>query len=168
MSSFRWGMIACPTPRNSQVTARKAGALPFSYQFWIVLLTALHSEVWLTSASLPLNFGLSLCNPLEQISPLYALWEGTYMSLIWGIEAWSATKGCIAIKLIPDLSSFASYSTYVIDKAPVCGWNYCSFARSHLLGNCLTHTKTKRNRGREWKGNLQFHALGRHDQGREL
>ena len=109
MSSFRWGMIACPTPRNSQVTARKAGAIPFSNQIWIVFLTVLHSEVWLISASIPLHFGLSLCNPLEQISPLCAIWKGTYMAFNWGIKAWSAPRGCIAIKLVNDLSSFASY-----------------------------------------------------------
>ena len=102
-------MIACPTPRNSQVTARKAEAIPSSHQIWIVFLTVLHSEVWLTSASLPLHFGLSLCNPLEQVSPLYALWKGTYMAFKWGIKAWSVTRGCIAIKLVKDLSSFASY-----------------------------------------------------------
>ena len=109
MSSFRWGMIACPTPRNSQVTARKAGAIPFSHQIWIVFLTVLHSEVWLTSAIIPFHFGLSLCNPLEQISPLCAIWKGTYMAFNWGIKAWSAPRGCIAIKLVNDLSSFASY-----------------------------------------------------------
>ena len=61
-------MIACPTPRNSQVTARKARELPFSHQNKIVLLTVLHTEVWLLCTHhLPL-FGLSLCNPWEQIS----------------------------------------------------------------------------------------------------
>ena len=82
MSSFRWGMIAWVTPRNSFVTAREAGALPFSHQFWIVLLTVLHSEVWLTFASIPVHFSLSLCNPLEHIRlPRYfclAVWPSIF------------------------------------------------------------------------------------------
>ena len=45
------------------MTDKKAGALPFSHQNSIDLLTALHSDVWLTSAGIPLHFGMSLCNP---------------------------------------------------------------------------------------------------------
>ena len=109
MSSFRWGIIACPTPRNSLVTGRKAGAIPFSHQIWIVLLTVLHTEVWLLSThSLP-HFGLSLCNPLEQISPPYINWKGTYMALIWGIKPWSATRGCRDISGVNVYLLYASY-----------------------------------------------------------
>ena len=66
-------MIACPTPRNSQVTARKAGAIHFSHQIWIVFLTVLHSEVWLLSThSLP-HFGLSVCNPWWSVASTNAV-----------------------------------------------------------------------------------------------
>ena len=87
MSSLKWGMIACPTPSNSQVRVWKLRQLLFSHQSRIVLLTALHSDVLLGSAGMPVHFGLSLCNLLEQISPPYPIWKGTYIAFIWSIEA---------------------------------------------------------------------------------
>ena len=86
MSSFRWGMIACPTPTNSQVTVWKLRQPLFSLQIRIVLLTALHSDALLGSAGMPLHFGLSLCNLLEQISPPYPIWKGRYLASIWSKE----------------------------------------------------------------------------------
>ena len=83
MISFRWGIIACPTPTNSQVTVWKLRQPLFSHQIRIVLLTAMHSDALLVS----LHFGLSLCNLLEQISPPYPIWKGTYIAFIWSIEA---------------------------------------------------------------------------------
>ena len=38
------------------------------------------------SAGMPLPFGLSLCNLLEQISPPYPIWKGTYIASIWSEE----------------------------------------------------------------------------------
>ena len=77
MSSFRWGMIACPTPTNSQVTVWKLRQPLFSLQIRIVLFTVLHSDCPLGSAGIPLHFGLSLCNLLEQIRLPYPVWKGT-------------------------------------------------------------------------------------------
>ena len=59
----------------------------------IVLLTALYSEVQLGSAGIPLHFGLSLCNLLEQVSPPYPILKGTYIALIWGIDVSSQPIG---------------------------------------------------------------------------
>ena len=58
-------MKTYPTQRNSQVTGRRAGALPPSHQIWIVLLIAMHSDVLLGSAGTPLDLSLSTLQPLE-------------------------------------------------------------------------------------------------------
>ena len=94
MSSFRWGMIASPTPTNSQVTVWELRHLLISPHSSNVLLTVLHSEVQLGSACIPPHFGLSLCNALEQISPPCPIWKGTFIDFIWGIAAWSDRRGC--------------------------------------------------------------------------
>ena len=43
--------------------------------------------VWLLSTSYLQHFGLSLCNPLEQIRLPYMVWKGTCLAFIWGIMA---------------------------------------------------------------------------------
>ena len=94
MSSFRWGMIACPTPTNSQVTVWKLRQPLFSHQNRTVLLTALHSDVLLGSAGIPLHFGLSLCNPLEQIRLPYGKWKRTSRAICWyrNLDIWPTDR----------------------------------------------------------------------------
>ena len=41
------------------------------------------------------HFGLSLCNPLTHIKLPYTRWKGTSIAFIWGMVAWSTTRGCI-------------------------------------------------------------------------
>ena len=55
----------------------------FKPYFWVVLA----STRW------PLHFGLSLCNLLEQIMLPYLKWKGIGIPSIWGIVAWSTTRG---------------------------------------------------------------------------
>ena len=110
MPSLKLGMMACPTPTNSQVTVWKLRQLLFSHQIRIVLLTVLHSEVWLGSAGILLHFGLSLCNPLEQSSLQYIFWKRTQIPFIWGIVAWSAPSGYRNITPASLLNAHASYS----------------------------------------------------------
>ena len=122
MSSFRWGIIACITQRNSQVTSRKAGALPFSHQNRIVLLTVLHTEVWLLSTSYLQHIGLSHCSLWQHINLLYTIWKGTYRALIWGIRAWSVTRGCRVIKAVnvsPKAASYVRFWAYPLSPLAV-------------------------------------------------
>ena len=110
MSSFRWGMKAYPTPTNSQVTVWKLRQPLFSQQIRIVLLTALHSEVQLGSAGMPLHFDLSLCNLLEYSRPPYISWKRTQIPFIWGMVAWSAPSGCRNMAPVSLLNAPPSYS----------------------------------------------------------
>ena len=89
MSSFRFGIKTHPTPRNSQVTGRELRHLLFSPHSSIVLLTVLHTVVHLGSAYTPLHFGLSFCNPWEQIRPPYISLKKTSLAFIWGSVACS-------------------------------------------------------------------------------
>ena len=111
MSSFRWGMIASPTPTNSQVTVWELRHLLFSPYSSIVLLTVLHREVQLGSACIPPHFGLSLCNALEQISPPYPIWKGTFIASMGSRLAWSFYKGCRVTKAINLYLKRPSYTT---------------------------------------------------------
>ena len=109
MSSFRWGMIACPTPTNSQVTVWKLRQPLFSLHIRIVLLSALHSDALLGSAGIPLHFGLSLCNPWEQRWPPYIKWKGTSLAFIWGLLACYTPRIYREMKLFKDLHNPPSY-----------------------------------------------------------
>ena len=75
------------------MTNWKLRQLLFSHQNRSVLLTALHSVVLLGSAGIPLYFGLSLCNPLEQIRLPYGKWKRTSLAFIWGLEGWFQSAG---------------------------------------------------------------------------
>ena len=86
MSSFRWGMTASSTPRNSQLTGKKAGALP--------VFTSNRACFQLVSTNIPLYFGLSLCSLLQQVRLPYTRWKGIYLAFIWGIVAGSPARGC--------------------------------------------------------------------------
>ena len=55
----------------------------------------------LTSASIPLHFGLSLSNPLEQISLPYINWKGTFKAFIGGMAAWFATRNWRVTNVVP-------------------------------------------------------------------
>ena len=101
MSSFKWGMIACITLRKSQVIGREVRHHQFSHHSRHVLLTVLHSDALLTSASIPLHFGLSLSNPLEQISLPYINWKGTFKAFIGGMAAWFATRNWRVTNVVP-------------------------------------------------------------------
>ena len=61
----------------------------------------LHSDALLTSASIPLHFGLSLSNPLEQINLPYINWKRTFIAFIWGMAAWFATTGLTVTTVVP-------------------------------------------------------------------
>ena len=110
MSSFRWGMIACSTPTNSQVTGWKLRQPLFSHQSRHVLFTALHSDVLLRSAGIPLHFGLSLCNLMEQIRVQYGKWKGTSIAFIWCMEGWIPSTGCMGKSALALYPFFPSYS----------------------------------------------------------
>ena len=114
MSSFIWGMIVCPTQRNSQMAGRELRDLLFSPRSSIVLLTVLHTDVHLGSAYTPLHFGLSLCNLLQHVWLPYPRWKGTSIALIWGIVG--LYKCCIyrEIKCRNFPSDPASYVTWRI------------------------------------------------------
>ena len=109
MSSFIWGMKACPIPRNSYATVWKLRQPLFLHQIRIVLLSALHSEIQLGSAGIPLHFGLLLCNPSEQSSLQYIMWKRTQIPFIWGIVAWSAPSGYKNIASVSLLNAPPSY-----------------------------------------------------------
>ena len=114
MSSFKWGMIACPTPTNSQVTVWKLRQPLFSLHIRIVLLSALHSDALLGSAGMPLHFGLFFCNALEQINPPYPIWKGTSIALIWGIVACPVPRICRDMALVKDPVNRPSYCYNVV------------------------------------------------------
>ena len=114
MSSFRWGMIASPTPTNSQVTVWELRHLLFSSLSSLALLTVLHSEVHLGSADIPPHFGLSFCNALEKINPPYPIWKGTSLAFIWGIEAYPAPSIYRDMALVKDLVNPPSYTPFVL------------------------------------------------------
>ena len=109
MSSFRWGMIATPTPTNSQVRVWELRHLLFSSLSSLALLTVLHSEVHLGSADIPPHFGLSFCNALEQINPPYPIWKGTSLAFMWGLLACSIPRGCIDMTALKDMLNPPSY-----------------------------------------------------------
>ena len=67
--------------------------------------------VWLTSTNFPQYFGLSLCSLWLQIRLLYTQLKGTCIAFIWGIQAWSGTRGCIAINVVKLFTFSASYTT---------------------------------------------------------
>ena len=66
---------------------------------WVWFKPGTNSPIsaWLWSAlgsnSIPLYFGLSLCNLLEHIELPYPRWKGTSIAFIWGKEEWSSTWG---------------------------------------------------------------------------
>ena len=51
-------------------------------------------DVYLGSTDMPLDFGLSLWNPLKDIKLPYTRWKGTCIAFTWGRVAWSAQRGC--------------------------------------------------------------------------
>ena len=49
-------------------------------------------DVYLGSTDMPLDFGLSLWNPLKDIKLPYTRWKGTCIAFIWGRVGWSASR----------------------------------------------------------------------------
>ena len=64
---FQMRYDSLPNSKKQLNDSLKSWITPSFPQIRIVLLTALHSDVLLGSAGIPLHFGLSLCNPFEQI-----------------------------------------------------------------------------------------------------
>ena len=63
----------------------------------------------------PLHFGLSLCNLLEQIMLPYLIWKGIAIPSIWGILAWSATRG---YRVIGCLYVYQNRPSYILISHP--------------------------------------------------
>ena len=99
----------------------------------------------LGSTSIPLHFGLSLCDLLVQIRLPYSKWKRTSLAFIWGMKVWCATRGCTVTVPIQFVTSTPSYGPFPrCQKQNTEKWKSRFLSKTNYCGECAAHSCLRR------------------------